>query len=216
MNAWEAISVTAASDKTKRLTTGGLIAGLSWLLFVISVFSPLSNLAVQVAIGAMLAYYYLLFGLKPAALLYLVISILTFLRPGVPLNLALVAYFLPWPLLKGWIEGRIYKRGIEQDAPPRWFMRHFTFECRLVKWAIATGLFVLALLGLTYLFPGFKETIVRNILNFVGEHLPVAKRKPILIGGLYCAFLIFTWLYDQFISGVSRLFTHHSKPHASA
>lgn len=211
VSAWGVTSVTAANqEKIRRITTGGVLAALAWVLFLLATYSPLSNLAVQVVIGGIVAYYYLLFGLKWGLLLALTIGILTVLQPGLPLNLALILYFMPWPLIKGSLESRIFLGGetiVGEERDDKEEKRR-SLACWILKWLAATALFGLGYVILQTIFMGTMDGL-RASFNawftpWLGDLADVAR---ILLA--YFTFLVFTVLYEQVLILVIRRLGRH-------
>lgn len=172
---------------------GGVLAALAWVLFLMATYSPLSDLAIQVVIGVIVAYYYLLFGLKWGLMLAFTIGILTSFQPGIPLNLALILYFMPWPLIKGFIEARIYHQG---NAENKIEEKRCNIKSWVLKWLFATLLFVLAYFLLQTMF---METLSVLRARFESLLVPwlgeMAAAGPVLL--IYLSFLVFTFLYEQ-------------------
>lgn len=204
MSAWGVTSVIAANqDKIRRITTGGVLAALAWVLFLLATYSPLSNLAIQVVIGGIIAYYYLLFGLKWGFLLSLAVGILTSFQPGLPLNLALILYFMPWPLIKGFLEARIYHNGEATNGLDESEEKRRNIKCWILKGCFATAIFGLGYLLLHTMFPAtlekFQDSFSAWLTPWLGD---TAQVVPILL--FYLAFLIFTFLYEQVLVLVMR------------
>ena len=181
------------------------MAALAWVLFLMATYSPLSDLAIQAVIGGIVAYYYLLFGLKWGALLALTIGILTTLQPGIPLNLALVLFFLPWPLIKGYLEARVFHRGELSDEREE---RRRSLRCWFYKFLFATAIFVAGYFLLQTFFMGTLDQLRDSIDNWLVPRLgEMAAAGPVLL--FYPGFLIFTFLYEQVLILVMDILRRH-------